>query len=212
MAARTVVGVFDSVGGARAAQRALLDAGMVEDRISLSADLTQDALAGEAPGQSYENQPGQSPRDSAAAPYSDAVRTGVCVVSVKTDSQTEGERIERVLRERGARRTHGYRDNDEPPEQRGGGATPGDVALRARRGTTRPALKRDATEQSRVAFLVERDGEEGAQAWVERTLKLYREAITTKSHAATPDYRPLFEDSIRVFEQWLRDRESPEPA
>jgi hypothetical protein len=43
---------------------------------------------------------------------------------------------------------------------------------------------------------------------VERTLKLYREAIASgTSHAATKDYRPLFEQSIRQFEDWLGGKE-----
>ena len=71
-----------------------------------------------------------------------------------------------------------------------------------------PSRGRDATEQSRIAFLVQRDGEEAARVWVERTLKLYREAIATKGHAAQPDYRPLFEESIRVFERWLQSKQS----
>lgn len=207
MVSRTVVGVFDTTDAARRAQLALVEAGIAENRITMSVDLTQDALAGEAPGQSYENQPGQSAHDSAAAPYSEAVRTGACVLSVEAESQAEGKRIERLMRELGARRICSYRDKEEPPE-RPDGSRASDVSPdRARRGATGTPLKRDATEQSRIAFLVERDGEEAAQAWVERTLEIYRKAIETKSHAATPEYRPKFEESIRAFEQWLRERE-----
>lgn len=55
-----------------------------------------------------------------------------------------------------------------------------------------------------------RDGIEQARAWVERTLKLYREAIASSgSHAATKEYRPLFEQSIRDFEDWLGGKSLP---
>ena len=205
MAAQTVAGIFDSIGAARAAQAALVDAGVTKDRIVLSADLAEDAIAAEAPGQSYENQPGQSPGDSATAPYTEAVRGGGCVLSVKTRTQADGRRIEKLMRERGARRTTGYRDS-EPPEQPGGGGASSRGTSPGTPGGT--PLQRAAPEQSRIAFLVERDGEEAARAWVERTLKLYRDAIATRSHAAHPDYRPMFEDSIRAFEEWLRARQT----
>ena len=48
------------------------------------------------------------------------------------------------------------------------------------------------TEKHRIEFLVRRDGEEPARAWVERTLKIYREAIASGGHGATKEYRPLF--------------------
>lgn len=64
------------------------------------------------------------------------------------------------------------------------------------------------SEKQRIEFLVRRDGVEAARAWVERTLKLYREAIASgTSHAATKEYRPLFEQSIRQFEDWLEGKE-----
>src|SRR5688500_861716 len=56
---KTVVGVFDSVSAAEDARATLLEAGVPEKRIALSGGLTDDALAAEAPGQSFENQPGQ---------------------------------------------------------------------------------------------------------------------------------------------------------
>lgn len=61
------------------------------------------------------------------------------------------------------------------------------------------------SEKERIEFLVRRDGVKEARAWVERILKLYREAIASGSHAATKEYRPRFEQSIREFEQWLKD-------
>jgi hypothetical protein len=65
------------------------------------------------------------------------------------------------------------------------------------------------SEKDRIEFLVRRDGKEQARAWVERTLRLYREAITSGSHAAEGEYRPLFEQSIRDFEDWLRAEGRP---
>jgi hypothetical protein len=64
------------------------------------------------------------------------------------------------------------------------------------------------SERARIDFLVRRDGLKEARAWVERTLKLYRESIASRaSHASTNEYRPLFEQSIREFEDWLQRKE-----
>jgi hypothetical protein len=104
-ASMAMTGIFDTVAAAKQMRSALLGAGIGEDRISLSADLSDDAIAGEAPGQSYENQPGQSPGDSARAGYGYAVVTGVCVLRVKTRSRADARRIEALLRRGGARRT-----------------------------------------------------------------------------------------------------------
>jgi hypothetical protein len=63
------------------------------------------------------------------------------------------------------------------------------------------------SEKHRIKLLVERDGEAAARAWVERTLKIYREAINHPgSHPSTKEYRPAFEQSIREFEEWLATR------
>lgn len=59
-------------------------------------------------------------------------------------------------------------------------------------------------EAARIAFLRERDGDSHARRWVERTLKIYRNALHSPgNHASLPHYRPLFEGSIRDFELWL---------
>ena len=63
-------------------------------------------------------------------------------------------------------------------------------------------------EMERINFLLQRDGEPTARAWVERTLKIYREAIAhPASHASSKEYRPLFAESIREFEAWLAARQ-----
>ncbi|MGE5626158.1 MAG: hypothetical protein ACM3ZT_11490 [Bacillota bacterium] len=62
-----------------------------------------------------------------------------------------------------------------------------------------------AAELDRIALLVRRDGCDAATAWVTRTMELYRQAVADRrSHASLPQYQPLFEDSIRAFEAWLR--------
>lgn len=72
-------------------------------------------------------------------------------------------------------------------------------------GATAARSRANANEHERIRMLVERDGPCAAQAWVERTLEIYREAVASPaSHASTAHYRPLFEASISVFEQWLR--------
>ena len=103
LGAKTVVGVFASAAAAEEARAALARVGVPESRMALSAGLTEDAIAAEVPGQSYENQPGQ-PEDRAAARFGEAVRSGACVVSVFTRSEEEKQLVEALLR-----RSHAYR-------------------------------------------------------------------------------------------------------
>lgn len=64
-----------------------------------------------------------------------------------------------------------------------------------------------ADEYERIRLLVERDGQSAARAWVERTLQIYLEAVASPgSHAPLTHYKPLFEASIDVFRQWLREQ------
>jgi hypothetical protein len=110
MPLHTLVAVFHSASSAEDAQSALLEHGIARHRVSLSADMTSDPIAGEAPGQSYENQPGQPADESATAKYGDAVRMGACVLSVDASSRAECADIERLLRhKRGLIRTFPYR-------------------------------------------------------------------------------------------------------
>ncbi len=97
LGAQTIVGVFASPAAAEDARAALLEAGVPESRIALSARLTEDGIAAEAPGQSYENQPGQAPSESRMAPYGEAVRSGACVLSVFTRSEEERQFVEQLL-------------------------------------------------------------------------------------------------------------------
>lgn len=104
LGAQTIVGVFASLAAAEEARAALLRAGVPEYRITVSSGLTEDGIAAEAPGQSYENQPGQPAWDSAMAPYGEAVRSGACVVSVLARSDEETDYVAELLR-----REHAYR-------------------------------------------------------------------------------------------------------
>lgn len=104
LGAKTVVGVFESVPAAQELKDLLVSEGMPESRISVSANLTDDAIAAEAPGQSYENQPGQADNGRAAR-YGEAVRSGSCVVSVFARSDEESHYVEALMRAKRAYRT-----------------------------------------------------------------------------------------------------------
>jgi hypothetical protein len=62
------------------------------------------------------------------------------------------------------------------------------------------------TERNRIEFLLERDGLEATRAWVLRTLKIYQDALAKpRHHAALLHYRPLYEQAVHTYEQWLAD-------
>lgn len=55
----------------------------------------------------------------------------------------------------------------------------------------------------RIAFLVRRDGPVATHARVVRTLAIYCDRVRDpKSHACDRSYEPLFEKSMREFQQW----------
>ncbi len=59
-------------------------------------------------------------------------------------------------------------------------------------------------ESERIEFLLRRDGLAATRAWVERTLAIYREALSDpRNYARDPTYQPLFERAVRQFEDWL---------
>jgi len=117
---RSVVGIFDSEASARQAREELVGAGISESCVAISTNLTHDGIAAEAPGQSYENQPGQSAnRDKAGrwfgslsgararqeqreAQYDDAVHSGSCVVSVEASTIDEAQRAQEIMDRRRA--------------------------------------------------------------------------------------------------------------
>jgi len=98
-----VTAVFPLLVDAEQAKLRLVDAGVAEDRIALSADLTADGVAAEFPGQSYTNQPGQAPGDAFPGACADSASVGACVLCVDLGADDDRGRIERILRECGAR-------------------------------------------------------------------------------------------------------------
>jgi hypothetical protein len=67
-------------------------------------------------------------------------------------------------------------------------------------------------EAARLAFLVARDGETAALAWVRRTLAVYRRAVLDRAHfASTPGYRRGFLASCADFRRWLATRRRNDP-
>lgn len=105
-----IEGAFDAMDTARRARQLLLDAGVPSGDLSLSAPVTADPIAAEAPGESFENQPGQ-PDDGGPAEalehamsrHDEDVRAAVCVLSVETDASVESGALADVIRRAGAR-------------------------------------------------------------------------------------------------------------
>jgi hypothetical protein len=104
---RTAVGIFESVNAAEKARDELLRSGVSAERIAVSANLTDDDIASEAPGQSYEHQTytGSDGADTHRARYGDAVRTGACVLSVASRSGGDCRQLQLLMRREGARIT-----------------------------------------------------------------------------------------------------------
>jgi hypothetical protein len=72
-----------------------------------------------------------------------------------------------------------------------------------------PSSAEPRAETERIEFLLKRDGPAKTRAWIERTLAIYREALRDpKSYARDASYRPLFERSVRDFEEWLASQRS----
>lgn len=66
-------------------------------------------------------------------------------------------------------------------------------------------------ERQRISLLIQRDGEAAAREWVKRTLDIYSQALKCPaSHASLPEYRLLFEQSVKEFEHWLATEELPQ--
>ena len=97
-----ITAIFDTVRAAQEARDALVREGLDADSIALSVSQTADGVAAEAPGQSFESQPGQSERDSAAARYGTAVRSGTCALTLD-DAAGNTARLTRLLTAQGAR-------------------------------------------------------------------------------------------------------------
>ena len=91
---------FDRLEDAGRAETALVRAGVPRSRLCLSRSMTEDGVAAEAPGQSYENQTGEDP---AVAKFAEAVRGAVYVMSVALASRSEAALAAALLRDHGAR-------------------------------------------------------------------------------------------------------------
>lgn len=100
-----IVGVFRDPGDAQAARAALLQRGLPQEALALTPVTGDDGVADEYPGQSYENQPGQSEHGNAAARFGEAVRSGACTLSVEPREGFDAESIAAVLEAHRAMRT-----------------------------------------------------------------------------------------------------------
>jgi hypothetical protein len=105
MAHNIVAGVFASLDAAERARGRLIEAGVSESCIALSADLSTDDIAAEYPGQCFTNQPGQSSEEDFAEPYADAAHAGGCVVRVDLGAKQDGAPVEVLMRDCGAQQT-----------------------------------------------------------------------------------------------------------
>ena len=64
-------------------------------------------------------------------------------------------------------------------------------------------------ERGRIEFLRQRDGMASARAWIEGTLKIYRQAVLNPHHHAhTPEYRREFIQAYCAFKHWLTKQEA----
>ena len=79
--------VCHSLAEAESAREAIRKAGIPAASIAISRPSTEDGIAGEVPGQSYENQPGQKEHDfdRDAARFGSLVRGKACVLTVSSD-------------------------------------------------------------------------------------------------------------------------------
>ena len=106
---RTVMGIFDRPDDAEKLKEELLEAGIARHRIVISRLVTEDGIAGEAPGQSYENQHASDDSFVGEVPdpekFGEAVRGSACVVSVVARSPLDREHIARLMLRHGARQT-----------------------------------------------------------------------------------------------------------
>jgi hypothetical protein len=110
--------IFRKEGDALRAEEECLNAGIPVESIALSVSGTADGIAAEAPGESYENQPGEARADAAEggfirrignwiggeashdtrqARYGEAVRAAVRVLTVDVRSEEEKQRIANIL-------------------------------------------------------------------------------------------------------------------
>jgi hypothetical protein len=105
---RTVMGIFDRPDDAEKVRDELLEAGVARHRIVISRLVTEDSVAAEAPGQSYENQHRDEPIVGEVPDpekFGEAVRSAACVLSVVARSPVDKEHIAELMLRHGARQT-----------------------------------------------------------------------------------------------------------
>jgi hypothetical protein len=104
MATDRLTAIFETREGAERARAALLDEGVARDRIAISIPETGDGIAAEAPGETYENQPGEDEESARRGRFGSAVRSAACTLTVEgASSEAERARIGAILESRGAR-------------------------------------------------------------------------------------------------------------
>lgn len=104
---RTVMGIFDRPGDAEKVKDELIQAGIARHRILISRLATEDGIAAEAPGQSYENQGDELLVGDLPDPekWGEAVRSAACLLSVVVRAPVDKQHIAEVMVRHGARRT-----------------------------------------------------------------------------------------------------------
>lgn len=107
MKAKTAVGIYENVGAAERARNELVAAGVARERISLSRSLTEDGIAAEAPGQSFENQQGggQPESEREHARFNETLRAGGCIVTVNCADGADESGVRELMQRSGARGT-----------------------------------------------------------------------------------------------------------
>lgn len=96
-----VTGAFATPADAERAKSRLVEAGIPAGGIALSADLADDALAAECPGQTYSNQPGQPSGEDFAAAGADTAHAGGCMLRVELVPDADRGAVEAIMRECG---------------------------------------------------------------------------------------------------------------
>jgi hypothetical protein len=104
MATDPLTGIFETREAAESAREALLGDGVARERIALSLPQTADGIAAEAPGETYENQPGENEESARRGRFGSAARSAACTLTVDgASSEAERGRIRAILMSRGAR-------------------------------------------------------------------------------------------------------------
>jgi hypothetical protein len=115
-APQAVLAVFGTDESAREAIDYLVISGIAMSRITLSRSTTEDGIAAENPGQSFENQPGQGRGAAYGSPLADSgpdeaerrsarsntrMRAKARVVSIEADSEEQRAAVTKVLQAHG---------------------------------------------------------------------------------------------------------------